>query len=229
MDHAPLTHLAIIMDGNRRWAKDQGLPSFEGHRRGYDRLKEVGDWCLARKIPFLTVFAFSTENWKRTQDEVGYLMDLLETGLSRDLDEFHRKGVRLTFMGRREGLRPSILRAMDAAEEKTKDNTNATFCLCLNYGGRLEIVDACKKLVEQGVPAEQIDEAKLQSAMYWPELPEPDLIVRTSGEQRLSGFLLWESAYSELYWTNVHWPAFDEGEVDKALEEYANRQRRFGK
>ncbi|MEO5927273.1 MAG: polyprenyl diphosphate synthase [Patescibacteria group bacterium] len=229
MSDAPLTHLAIIMDGNRRWAKDQGLPSFEGHRRGYDRLKEVGDWCLARHIPLLTVFAFSTENWKRAEDEVGYLMDLLETGLTRDLDEFHRKGVRLKFVGRREGLRPSILRAMETAEERTKDNTNATFCLCLNYGGRLEIVDACRKLVFKGATVDEIDEAAIQSAMYWPEMPEPDLIIRTSGEQRLSGFLLWESAYSELYWTNSHWPAFDEAELDKALTEYASRQRRFGK
>lgn len=229
MSDAPLTHLAIIMDGNRRWAKEQGLPSLEGHRRGYDQLKKVGDMCLARGIKVLSVFAFSTENWKRTEEEVGYLMDLLEKGLLGDVEEFHQKGVRLKFVGRREGLRPSILRAMDAAEERTKDNTNATFGICLNYGGRVEIIDACKKLIAQGVAVDQIDEAKLQSVMYWPEMPDPDLIVRTSGEQRLSGFLLWESVYSELYWTETHWPAFDEGELDKALAEYASRQRRFGK
>jgi undecaprenyl diphosphate synthase len=229
MRTAPLTHLAIILDGNRRWAKDHSLPSLEGHRAGYDRIKQVGDWCLDRGIPVLTVFAFSTENWKRTEEEVGYLMDLLEVALTRDAKEFHEKGVRLKILGRREGLRPSILRAIDAVEELTKNNTKATFCICLNYGGRPEIIDACKKLIAKGMTADQIDEAALQSAMYWPDMPEPDLIVRTSGEERLSGFLLWESAYSEIYWTKTHWPAFDEAELDKALEEYESRQRRFGK
>lgn len=229
MPTAPLTHLAIIMDGNRRWAKEKNLPGIEGHRAGYARLKQVGDWCLDRGIKVLTVFAFSTENWKRTEEEVGFLMDLLETALTDEIDHFHGKGVRLKIIGRREGLRPSVVRAMERAEEKTKDNTAATFVMCVNYGGRLEIVDACRSLIAKGVPSGDVDEATLQAEMYWPGMPDPDLIVRTSGEERISGFLLWQAAYSEFYWTQKHWPDFDETELDKALEEYATRQRRFGK
>lgn len=224
----PLEHLAIIMDGNRRWAKDRGLLSSQGHLAGYERLKNVGDWCLERGIKVLTVFAFSTENWKRTDEEVGFLMDLLEKAFTEELMQFHEKGVRMKIIGRRQGLRPSVLRAIENAEEKTKNNTRVTFCICFNYGGRQEIVDACKKLAERGVLAEQITEAAIQSAMYWPDMPDPDLVVRTSGEERLSGFLLWASAYSEFYWCQKHWPDFDEAELDKALEAYSNRKRRFG-
>lgn len=229
MSTGPLNHLAIIMDGNRRWAKEHHLPSHEGHRAGYERLKQVGDWCIDRGVRVLTVFAFSTENWKRAEDEVGFLMDLLEQALTEELDHFHEKGVRLKIVGRRIGLRPSIVRAIEYAEEKTQHNTRATFVICLNYGGRLEIVDACRSLVAQGVSVDEVDEAKLQSAMYWPDMPEPDLVIRTSGEERTSGFLLWQSAYSEIHWIQKHWPDFDEEELDRALEEYATRQRRFGK
>jgi len=229
MTTAPLEHLAIIMDGNRRWAKDRNLLANQGHLAGHDRLKQVGDWCLERGIKVLTVFAFSTENWKRTEEEVGFLMDLLEASLTKELQSFHEKGVRMRIIGRRDGLRPSIVRAIEAAEELTKENTRATFCICVNYGGRLEIVDACKTLIQKGMSADKIDEAAIQSAMYWPEMPDPDLIVRTSGEERISGFLLWQSAYSEIYWCEKHWPDFDEAELDKALESYAVRQRRFGK
>lgn len=228
MPDAPLEHLAIIMDGNRRWATDRGQIATSGHRAGYERLKEVGDWCLDRGITYLTVFAFSTENWKRTEEEVGFLMDLFEEAITDELESFHGKGVRLKIAGRRDGLRPSILRAIERAEEKTKDNTRATFTLCFNYGGRAEIVDACKRIMESGTPADKVDEAALQSAMYFPELPDPELIVRTSGEERLSGFLLWQSAYSEFYFTEKHWPDFDERELEKALEMYALRHRRFG-
>lgn len=227
--NAPLNHLAVIMDGNRRWAKERGKPSFEGHRAGYDRMKEVADWSLDRGIKALTVFAFSTENWDRTQEEIGYLMDLLELAVSKELDHYASRGVRVRVLGRRDRLRPSVLRAIENAERTTADNTTATFSICLNYGGKPEIVDACKRLVQDGVPADQIDEAALQARMYWPDMPPPDLIIRTSGEQRLSGFLLWHAAYSELYWCEKHWPDFDETELDKALEEYATRQRRYGK
>jgi undecaprenyl diphosphate synthase len=229
MPTTTLQHLAIIMDGNRRWAKERGLSSNQGHRAGYERLKQVGDWCLDRGITTFTVFAFSTENWKRSEDEVGWLMDLLEEALTKELTSFHGKGVRLKIVGRREGLRPSILRAIEAAEDVTKENTRATFAICLNYGGRTEIVDACRKLVEKGTRAEDIDEAAIQSQLYWPDMPDPDLVIRTSGEERISGFLLWESAYSEFYWCDKHWPDFDEAELDTALEEYASRQRRYGK
>lgn len=216
------------MDGNRRWAKDRGLPSLKGHRAGYEALKRIGNACLDRGIEVLTVFAFSTENWKRTDKEVGYLMDLLEKGLRDELSFFMENKARIRVLGRRDGLRPSVLRAIEGAERETANNTGVTMNLCVNYGGRLEIVDACKKLIEEGVPADQIDEAAIQARMYWPEMPDPDLVVRTSGEERISGFLLWEAAYSEFYWCPKHWPDFDEAELDKALEAYAVRQRRYG-
>jgi undecaprenyl diphosphate synthase len=221
--------LAIIMDGNRRWAKEKGLPSLQGHTAGYDTLKRIGDACLARGIDVLSVFAFSTENWKRTQEEVGYLMDLLEKGLSLELNTFIEKGIRIRVLGRREGLRASVLEAIQNAEAKTAANTKGTLCICLNYGGRAEIVDACKQLIAAGTPADQITEELIQSKMYWADMPEPDLVIRTSGEERISGFLLWESAYSEFFWTKKHWPDFDEAELDKAIEEFASRQRRYGK
>jgi undecaprenyl diphosphate synthase len=224
-----VTHLAIILDGNRRWAKEHGLPTLEGHRVGYDRVKEIADACLDRGIAVLSVFAFSTENWDRTTEEVGYLMDLLEGALINDLHFFRDRGVRLRILGRRERLRPSILRAIETAEQETAHSIRATLCICLNYGGRPEIVDACKKLIADGVRAEDVTEASLTARMYWPEMPAPDLVIRTSGEERLSGFLTWETAYSEIYWCVTSWPDFNEHELDLALESYASRQRRFGK
>ena len=229
MPASPVKHLAIIMDGNRRWAKERGLPAFRGHQAGYEALKQLGDACLEREIEVVSVFAFSTENWKRAEDEVGYLMDLLEKGLREELDYFQKKGIRLRIIGRREGLRPSVLAAIEDAEENTKDFTKTTLCICLNYGGQAEIVDACKSIIEEGIPKDQITEETIQKHLYWPDMPAPELIVRTSGEERLSGFLLWQSAYSEFYWCPKHWPDFDETELDKAIEAYASRQRRFGK
>lgn len=222
-------HLAIIMDGNRRWAKERGLLSIQGHRAGYEALKNLGDICLARGIKIVTAFAFSTENWKRTQEEVGYLMDLLEEALTKELSYFKDREIRIRIIGRREGLRPSVLRAIENAEKETEAFSKCTLCLCVNYGGRPEIVDACKALVAEGRTADQIDEAAIQSKMYWPDMPDPELIIRTSGEERLSGFLLWQAAYSEFFWTKKHWPDFNEQELDSALESYAERQRRYGK
>lgn len=217
------------MDGNRRWAAERGQLSMQGHQAGYERLKEVGDLCLARGIKVLTVFAFSTENWKRTEEEVGFLMDLLERALTEELNNFNGKGVRLKILGRREGLRPSVLHAIETAEETTKNNERATFAICINYGGRTEIVDACRAIVKDGLPVDDVTEEALTARMYWPEMPVPDLVIRTSGEERTSGFLAWESAYSELYWSEKKWPDFDEQELDRALEEFATRKRRFGK
>jgi undecaprenyl diphosphate synthase len=225
---APLTHLALVMDGNRRWAAERGLRSIDGHKAGYERMKEVGDWCLDRGIKVLTVFAFSSENWKRAQDEVGFLMDLIELAVGKDLQHYADRGVKLKILGRREGLRPSVLRAIEKAEAETALNTKATFCICLNYGGRMEIVDACKRLIADGVSAKDLTEVAISARMYWPEMPEPDLVIRTSGEERLSGFLTWQSVYSEIYWCPKHWPDFDEAELDAALTSYAERKRRFG-
>lgn len=222
-------HLAIIMDGNRRWAKERGLPGSDGHKAGYERLKEAGQWCLDRGISMLTVFAFSTENWRRTKEEVGYLMGLIEKALIDELEFFIQKGIRLKVIGRMEELRPTLQADIQRAIDATKDFTEHTLVICLNYGGRPELVDAVKKIVASGKSAEQIDEATIQSALYLPEMQDPDLIIRTSGEERLSGFLLWQAAYSELYWASCHWPDFTEAELDKALETFAARQRRYGK
>ncbi len=205
------------------------MPTLEGHRAGYDRVKDVADWCLDRNIAVLSVFAFSTENWNRTEEEVGYLMDLLEGALVNDLHHFRDRGVRLRILGRRERLRPSILSAIETAEHDTASNTRATLCICLNYGGRPEIVDACKKLMADGVRIEDVTEESITARMYWPDMPAPDLIIRTSGEERLSGFLTWESAYSELLWSDKHWPDFNEHELDLALSTFALRKRRFGR
>lgn len=225
----PLGHLAIIMDGNRRWAKERGLPLLEGHRAGHERLKEVAELCLDRGIKILTVFAFSTENWKRTEEEIGYLMDLLEFALEKELHVFQERQIRLKVIGRRAGLRASVLRAIENAEAATANNTRGTMCLCVNYGGHVEIVDACRSIVKQGIAANDITEETISTHLYWPNMPEPDLVIRTSGEERLSGFLTWESVYSEIYWCQKDWPDFDAVELDKALEEFSRRQRRFGK
>jgi undecaprenyl diphosphate synthase len=192
-------------------------------------MKRIGDACLARGIDILSVFAFSTENWKRTEEEVGYLMNLLEMALSDELEFFSSREVRLRVLGRRDGLRPSLLRAIETAERETAQYAKGTLCICINYGGRPEIIDAVKKLVADGVPADQVDEAAIQSRMYWPGMPDPDLIIRTSGEERSSGFLLWESAYSEFYWCRKHWPDFTDDDLGEALEAYAGRKRRYGK
>lgn len=221
-------HLGIIMDGNRRWAKRRGLPSLEGHRRGYDTLKKAGDWCIERGIEILTVFAFSTENWQRSKKEVKYLMRLLELGLSRDLDELHRKNIRIAVIGRLAGLPERLQMRIHHAVEKTKHNTSGTLQLAINYGGRQEIVDALRKVFRTAKSASKITEESVSQAMYTAAQPDPDMIIRTSGEERLSGFLAWQGVYSELYFTDRLWPDFKEQDLDTALAEYKRRQRRFG-
>lgn len=226
MNSPGIQHLAIIMDGNRRWAKAHGLPSVEGHRRGYDKVKEVADWCLARGVSYLTVFAFSTENWKRSAEEVGYLMNLLENALTKELHQFLEKGVRLRVLGRKSDLPDSVARAVEVAEKSTIHNTALSLQLAINYGGRAEIVDAVNAAVAAGEP---VTEESFRNFLYAPDVPDPDLILRTSGEQRLSGFLTWQSAYSELLFVDKHWPDFLEADFDQALTTFSARERRFGK
>jgi undecaprenyl diphosphate synthase len=227
-DSGAVRHLAMIMDGNRRWAKAQGMPAVEGHRAGYNKMKQVGDWCLARGIEVVTVYAFSTENWKRSETEVGFLMSLLEHALEKELNYFTDRQIRLRILGRREGFSSTILSLIDKAEEATKHFEKMTFAICLGYGGRAEIVDAVKEIVAEGIQSEMIDEQSIAKRLYWQNMPDPDLIVRTSGEQRLSGFLLWQSAYSELYWIDKNWPALEEADLQAALDEFSTRQRRYG-
>lgn len=216
------------MDGNRRWAKQKGLPTLAGHKKGYDKMKEVGDWCLDRGIEYMTVFAFSTENWKRSKKEVDYLMKLLLTGLTKELPVFMKKGIKLKVIGSRQGLSAALNQAIDQAEEKTAKNPKGTLNIAINYGGRLEIVEAVKKIIRQKKSPAEITEDLISKSVWTTGQPDPDIIVRTSGEQRLSGFLTWQSVYSELFFVSHHWPAFSQKDLDGILDEYHNRQRRFG-
>ena len=225
---AGVRHLAIIMDGNRRWAKQQGMPAFKGHEKGYETLRKIADHCLEKGIEVLTVFAFSTENWKRAKDEVDFLLTLFVRALSEQIADMHQKGVRVKFIGDRSAFSPELASMMNDGEELTKNNTRAVFNIAMNYGGRPEILHAIAELSKQGADMSALTEDQFSSALYTASLPDPDLIIRTSGEQRLSGFLPWQGVYSELYFTNLHWPDFLPSELDKALEEFASRQRRFG-
>ena len=227
--HMPVRHLGIILDGNRRWAKARGLPSLEGHRRGYDNLKTIGLAAFDRGLEHLTAFVFSTENWQRAPEEVAYLMDLLHGALTREMGFFREHGVRLKILGRRERLAPPLLRAIDEAQTATAAGQRGQLNLCLNYGGRAEIVDAVKALAASGVRPENVTEELIAANLWSAGIPEPDLIVRTSGERRLSGFLTWSGVYSELLFIDKHWPDFGPADLDEALAEYDRRQRRFGK
>ena len=202
-------HIAAVMDGNGRWAQRQGLKRTEGHTAGEEALFDTVEGALELGVKWFTVYAFSTENWRRPPEEVRFLMQFNEMLLMKRRDELHERGVRVNFVGRRGWRVPKrLLRRIDEAVELTRDNTRLTFNIAFNYGGRAEIVDAVKRLVEDGVPADKIDEKAIQKRLYDPSMPDPDLVIRTSGEYRMSNFLLWESAYSELYFTDVLWPDF---------------------
>lgn len=216
------------MDGNRRWAKKRGLPPMAGHKKGYEKMKDVGDWCLARGIDFLTVYAFSTENWHRSKKEVDYLMNLLQQGLTKELPQFMEKNIRLKIIGSRDKLSAKLKKAIEAAENKTKDNTAGTLNIAINYGGRLEVVEAVRKIIKQGIPAGKITEDTISENVWTAGEPDPELIIRTSGEHRLSGFLTWQGVYSELYFTKKFWPDFSEKDLDEAIVEFNRRTRRFG-
>ncbi len=218
------THIGLILDGNRRWAKAQGLPTLEGHKRGYENLKTIGRAGLARGIKYVTAYVFSTENWNRSQEEVSYLMDLLRWVLDKEVNELHKDNIRVRFLGSTERLDEKILEGIKKAEEKTAGNTAGTLGLCLNYGGQTEIVEAVRAIGDGEVTIESISEH-----LYAPDIPPVDLIIRTSGEQRISNFMLWRAAYSELWFTDKHWPDFTEADLDTALADYASRERRHGK
>ena len=222
-------HVACVMDGNGRWATKRGLPRTEGHAAGEEALFDTVEGALDLGLGWLTVYAFSTENWRRPIDEVRYLMGFNESLLVRRRDELNERGVRITFAGRRDWRVPKrLIRRMNEAAELTADNTKMTLVIAFNYGGRAEIVDAVKALVADGVRPEKIDERAIRSRMYLPEMPDPDLVVRTSGEFRISNFLLWELAYSELVFTDVLWPDFRREHLFEAVREFQRRDRRFG-
>lgn len=222
-------HLGFILDGNRRWAKSKGLPQLEGHRRGFNRLTDLVDNCIEKGIKHVTVFAFSTENWSRAKEEVSYLMDLFREMLDKTAKKLDEKDVKIVIAGRIEDFDDDIQEKMNEIVLKTKNNETLTFNIALSYGGRAEIVDATKKMISDGLAQEEITEEKFAEYIYEAGQPDPDMIIRTSGEQRISGFMLWQAAYSELYFTDKNWPEFDAAELDKVIAEYNHRERRYGK
>jgi undecaprenyl diphosphate synthase len=222
-------HIACVMDGNGRWAQRRGLPRTEGHAAGEHALFDTVEGALDIGVRWLTAWAFSTENWRRPPDEVRYLMGFNEALLVRRRDELHDKNVRVRFIGRRDWRVPRrVLRRMDETVDMTRHNTGMTLTMAFNYGGRAEILDAVRALVASGMAADKITEKRVRDHLYAPDMPDPDLVVRTSGEFRLSNFMLWELAYSELVFTDVLWPDFRRGHLFDAIREYQSRERRFG-
>jgi undecaprenyl diphosphate synthase len=222
------THLGLILDGNRRWARAQGLPLMQGHRQGYENLHQITLAAFDRGVQFVSAYVFSTENWNRAQEEVDYLMDLFVWVATKEIDKYDHEGLKLAFVGSRRGLSPRVLKALASAEERTRNNQRGTVVLCFNYGGKTELAEGVARLVADGIKPEDVTEDKLAEYLYEPAVPPVDFIIRTSGEQRLSNFMLWRAAYAELYFTPVHWPAFTKQDLDAALDEYAARGRRFG-
>jgi undecaprenyl diphosphate synthase len=219
-------HIAVVMDGNGRWATKRCLPRVAGHKQGVTSLRRCVKACAQRGVGVLTVFAFSSENWSRPMEEVSGLMSLFAMALAREVPKLHADGVQLHFVGDRLGLSAKLVTGIESAERATAGNSRLILNICFNYGGRWDIVQAARKLAEQGKP---ITEATLGAAMAMAHVPDPDLVIRTGAEQRISNFLLWQTAYSELYFSDRLWPEFDEAELDMAIESYSKRQRRFGK
>jgi undecaprenyl diphosphate synthase len=221
-------HIAIIMDGNGRWARGRGLPRLAGHRAGTQNLRRVIEACVEFGIQTLTIYAFSTENWGRPEAEVKGLMSILEDVIDRELAELHKNGVRLQHLGRLEGINPTLQRKVREAIALTKDNNRLTLNVAFNYGGRDEIVQAVRHIIADGVQPEAVDEALISHYLFTGDQPDPDLIIRTSGELRVSNFLIWQGAYAEYYVTPTLWPHFDKEELRQALWHFARRERRFG-
>jgi undecaprenyl diphosphate synthase len=222
-------HIAIVMDGNRRWARGRHLPVIAGHRQGVETIRRTVRAARDRGVEYVTLYSFSTENWKRDPDEVGGLMKLLEETIRRETPTLVQDGVRLRIIGRLQELSDGVRRAIDDAALATDAGKNGTMTIAFNYGGRAEIVDAVKTLVRDAVAVEDVDEAAIASRLYAPEHPDPDLLIRTGGELRVSNFLLWEVAYAEMWATDVLWPDFAVEHLDQALASYARRERRYGR
>ncbi len=214
------------MDGNRRWAREHGLPSFEGHKRGLEKVKELVSWIQEVGVKELILYAFSTENWNRTSEEIDYLMKLFENTFGTEVDELVEKGARIRFIGQRERVPSSLQKKMIELEERTKSGAKGTLIVALSYGGRAEIVVGVNTLLAQGIPS--VDEQAFRKALWGGEFSDPDLIIRTGGDKRLSNFLTWQSVYSELFFTDTKWPAFEKAEFDAILAEFASRERRRG-
>ncbi len=226
-EHVPY-HLAVIMDGNGRWAKARNLPRLAGHRAGVENLRRILRACSEFGIKILTIYAFSTENWGRPEAEVRGLMNILESVIDRELNQLHANGVQLRHIGELSGLSPVLQQKVRRAIELTRHNDQLILNIAFNYGGRQELIQAFRRIVKDGIPPEEIDETLIDYYLYTAGQPDPDLIVRTAGEMRLSNFLLWQCSYAEYYSTPVYWPDFDREELLKAITNYAQRERRFG-
>ncbi len=222
-------HVAIIMDGNGRWAQRRHLPRLMGHRQGTNNIHPIVETCAEIGIPVLTLYAFSTENWGRPEDEVNGLMKIFLEMSRRETIELHRKGVRVRQLGSLEGVNPALQQAIKDADELTRDNTGLSLNIAFNYGGRAEIVNAVRELVAKGVRAEEITEQSISDHLYTADLPDPDLVIRTAGEMRLSNFLLWQAAYAEYYSSEKLWPDFSPDDFRAAVEAFGSRHRRYGK
>lgn len=231
MDNKAPNHVAIIMDGNGRWAQKKGLKRTKGHQKGADTLKKISEYVYDKNIKVLSVFAFSTENWKRDKEEVDYLMDLFIKAFKENFETVKKKGVKVVFSGIKHRLSQKVIKTMDKMSEETKNNKNGIFNICLNYGGQDEIVEATKKIsndVKDGKLLVDDINTNVFNKYLFNDLPPIDLLIRTSGEYRISNFMLWQMAYAELYFTDVLWPDFTEEEMDKAIVSFNNRDRRFG-
>ncbi len=224
-----LKHIAIIMDGNRRWAKEKNLPSAMGHKKGVDSLKNILRTCNDFSIKYLTVYAFSTENWNRKKEEVEFLMNLVAVTLTNELAEMHKENVQIHFIGDLTKLSDKLQKILANAVETTKNNTGVVLQIALNYGSRDEIVHAVQKIVESGVKSDEIDEQLISENLYTAGVPDPDILIRTGGEQRISNYLLWQIAYSEIIIRSEFWPDFDKNSLKDSILEFGKRQRRYGK
>lgn len=224
-----LKHIAIIMDGNRRWAKEKNLPSAMGHKKGVDSLKNILRACNDFSIKYLTVYAFSTENWSRKKEEVEFLMNLVAVTLTNELAEMHKENVQIHFIGDLTKLSDKLQKILANAVETTKNNTGVVLQIALNYGSRDEIVHAVQKIVESGVKSDEIDEQLISENLYTAGVPDPDILIRTGGEQRISNYLLWQIAYSEIIIRSEFWPDFDKNSLKDSILEFGKRQRRYGK
>lgn len=222
-------HVAVIMDGNRRWARAKGIPEFEGHAAGVEAVRRILQHAVRRGIPMLTLYAFSRENWARSDEEVAGLFDLLARAIAGETDELAAQGVRVRMLGRLEELPDETRRTIDDALARTAAGTRLQLNVAWNYGGRTELVDAFRRIAALGIPVDEVDEQTIGEALYTAGLPDPDLVIRTGGEQRISNFLIWQSAYAELWFTDCLWPDFGPETFDEALLEFARRTRRFGR
>lgn len=222
------THIGIIMDGNGRWALSRGLPRLAGHRAGTENLRRIIEACIEFGIKYLTIYAFSTENWGRPTEEVQGLMKIFEDVIDRELQELHDQGVQLRHIGRLDRLKPAFREKVLHAIEYTRHNQRLVLNVAFNYGGRDEIICAIQRMIQDGVKPEQVDDHLVAQYLFTAGVPDPDLIIRTSGEMRISNFLLWQGAYSEWYFPSTYWPDFDKEELRKALFEYSQRERRYG-